>query len=547
MSKKRFKSKSILTGGATFLTGTVLSSSFASADWNFSLGKDDSKGVYYIVSDSKKYEYSSVWEFIKALISKIFSSSQEKENVLDSFGSASGKLVTPENQKQDAVSRYEAIKEILRGMGKKGSLEHERKLDDGGYLYRFVTGALQKNNTEVRRTYSIFNVAEVKINEEQMIVDYSKSGLDKKVVINFEEEASLEKALNVLENIEMHHNIVRNQVEEKLFYEERKRKNNLVFTFDEKEGIKISPRGGKVIKVKNGDYIEKIVLSNDYCSVNVHYSNKETKKYDLTDLDAARELNGILEKVKVKEEEENIENYNVCAKVKEQIIELNREFAFDASETPIFDEMERLGVNTFTREQGENFIRKSDKSLTFKFCTTDLFKSYIAQGGVYFYLADVTIGPDKLVVDYSPSGLNRVVVVNFNDKDALEKATTVLKKIREHNEVLKYLDSDFYYKGVIRSYKKGEEKKVKFSADVGETWKICNLESCTIKDATMNNYSKFTLNYTNGKSVSYDLTEPKDANELMKILKNSYFESVEKQENKKEQEREIDSEDYVED
>ena len=56
MSKKRFKSKSILTGGATFLTGTVLSSSFASADWNFSLGKDDSKGVYYVVSDSKSCE-----------------------------------------------------------------------------------------------------------------------------------------------------------------------------------------------------------------------------------------------------------------------------------------------------------------------------------------------------------------------------------------------------------------------------------------------------------------------------------------------------------
>jgi|GEM_PF-4558493 len=528
MNSKKFRSKTILTVVTAPLVGTVMSSSFvASADWSFSLGKDDTKGVYYIGSGSTREEYANMWEFIRALISKIFSFSRSEENVKDMSNSVDDKSVKLEQQQQDAVSRYETIAEILKKMRNDEILDRKRLLDDGSYHYGCLTGDIKKNSTKSDGT---FTVADIKINKEQMIVDYNVSGLNKKFFINFEEENSLEKAIDVLENIKIHHNIVRNQIQEKLFNEEKKKKNNLIFTFDEKEGIKISPKGGKAIELKGGDYIEKIVLSNDYCSVTLQYANKEIKKYNLTDLNAACELNGILEKIKVEDDKGKIENYNVCAKVKEQIIKLDRECAFDEFNHPLWDEMHRLGAKEFSIEQRENFIRESGKILTFKFCTKDLFKSYIEQGVVYFYLADVTIAQDKLVVDYRPSGLDKVVVVNFNDKDALEKATTALEKVRAHSKVFSYLNERLYHNGLVRYYKKGEEKKVKFSADVGKTWEIIDGKG-TVKDATMDNYSKFTLNYTNGETVSYDLTESKDANELMKILENSYFESEKKQEN----------------
>ena len=540
VSKKRFKSKNVLTGGTALLASTVLScSSFASADWNFSLGKDDTKGVYYIGSGSQRKEYTNMWDFIKALISKIFGFI-EKEKVQNKSNSVDDKSVKLEQQQQDAKNRYETVVNLLEEMTDKSSLEAKSELNDGSYLYRFETGNILKNNTEVHSNYFIFNVAEVKISKDQMIVDYNVSGLNKKIFINFEEENSLEKAIDVLENIKIHHNIVRNQIQEKLFNEEKREKNNLIFTFDEKEGIKISPRGGKVIKVKNGDYIEKIVLSNNYCSVKVHYANKVAKEYDLTNLDAARKLKEILENVDVKDNEANIKNYNVCAEVKEQIIALRRKGSFDDFTDPIWVEVHHLGLNRLSEEQAENFIRKSGKSLTFKFCTSDLYKSYKKNMAVDFHLANVTINPEKLVVDYKISGLDKVIVVDFKDDDALEKASTALKQIKAHQEVLKYLFNDLYYRGLVRFYKKGADKKVIFSADDGCNWKILHSE-ITIKDAVLDNYSTLTLNYTDGKKVSYNLTKLKDANELMKILKSSYFQSL------KEQEYEFDPQGYEND
>ena len=547
MIKRKLKSKSLLTGGTAFLTSTVLSSSFASADWSFSLGWDDTTKCYYIVSGSKIEEYSSVWDFIRVLIYKIFSSS--KESMPDSVGD---KLAKSVQQQQEVVSRYETIVEILQKMTNKNILEKRKEFDDGSCLYKFETGDIQKNRTEIDGSYYIFDVAEVKINKKQMVVDYTVSGSKKKVVIDFEKEDSLKKAINILENIELHHNIVRNQIGQKFF----------------KDGkIKIFPGDGKVIKVKNGNYIEKTLLSNDYCSVTLQYANKETKKYDLTNLDAARELNGILDNIKVEEEapklkntlesmkkknyEANTKKDSVCAKVKEKIIELRRGRILSQIEDPVRKEMRQLGFEGHSRDIEENFFRQSgNKCFTFEFFISVLFsknedevehKLNLIKSEVYHELplANVTISPDELVVDYRPYRLEKIVTVNFNDKDALEKANTVLEALRAHAKVLNYLGRDLRSKNFmgyeVIDYEVSENKgSVYFRVCEGIIWKNKNVGK-VIKEAIMgNNYSNVALQYGNGDYVFYDLTKLEDANKLMKILENSYFEFVEKQENEKE-------------
>ena len=553
MNSKKFRSKTILTVVTAPLVGTVMSSSFvASADWNFSLGKDDTKGVYYIGSGSTREEYANMWEFIKALISKIFSFSRSEENVKDMSNSADDKSVKLEQQQEGAVSRYETIAEILKKMTNKNILEKRKEFDDGSCLYKFETGDIQKNRTEIDGSYYIFDVAEVKINKKQMVVDYTVSGSEKKVVIDFEKENSLEKAINILENVELHHNIVRNQIGQKFFNEQKLK--NLFFAFVKDGKIKIFPWDGKVIKVKNGDYIKKILLSNDYCRVTLQYADKKSKEYDLTNLGAARELNGILENIKVEEEAPKLKNTlesmkkknyeaniikkdSVCAKVKEKIIELRRGYIFDQFEDPVYKEMDRSGAKLYSEDIEEDFFRRSNECFTFKFCVSDLCR-YDDEGEMEYKLnlANVTISPDELVVDYRPYGLEKFVTVNFDDKDALEKATAVLEAVRTYAKVLEYLEHDLPKKLFI-DYEVSENKKsVCFRACKGKVWKN-KLVGKVIQEAIMgNNYSNVALQYENGDYVFYDLTKLEEAKNLMEVLKDSSFDSVEKQENEKEQE-----------
>lgn len=178
-------------------------------------------------------------------------------------------------------------------------------------------------------------------------------------------------------------------------------------------------------------------------------------------------------------------------------------------------------------EWDKNF-KSNSGSYSCYFCTMNRYESNKRNLHVDTRVAKVTIDEEELIVDYTVGGLDKIVTVDFSEKDSLQKVTDLLESVRLHKQLLSGI-SDLGYKGAA-IYNK-EDGTIKVCSDNGEEWKVYAdnyKEYCIVEEMSISKYSFVTLRYKDGKEVSYNLTDVNHSRELQNVFEHSYFVDVPK-------------------
>ena len=220
------------------------------------------------------------------------------------------------------------------------------------------------------------------------------------------------------------------------------------------------------------------------------------------------------DKVSVKEKLSPGNTADVYKSVKKIMEKLSKEYVLKSEE-----------YRSIKRD--ENFKNNSG-SYSCYFCTMNRYESNKRNLYVNTRVAKVTIDEEKLIVDYTVGGLDKIVTVDFSEKDSLQKVTDLLESVRLHEQLLSGI-SDLGYKGAA-IYNK-EDGTIKVCADNGEEWKVYAgnyKEYCIVEEMSISKYSFVTLRYKDGKEVSYNLTDVDHSRELQNVFEHSRFVDIPK-------------------